>query len=293
MKYIRFRKLSSLKKVSFGVLRGNYVIPIEGDIFGKHKKLEKCSLSEVKLLAPVEPPNIICLGLNYRAHAEESGLKIPERPSFFFKTTNTIIGPEEPIILPKIASDEVDFEAELGIVIGKRAKNVPRDKALDYVFGFTCGNDISARDCQLKLDIQWARGKSFDTFCPLGPCIETDLNPNNLNISLKLNGKIMQESNTSDMVFSVEEIVSFLSSCMTLYPKTVILTGTPSGVGYSRKPPVFLRKGDALKVEIENIGKLINSVKKEEPRKRFRFSSHLTKKGERFGSLPDRSIKLP
>ena len=221
------------------------------------------SLSEVKLLAPVEPPNIICLGLNYRGHAKESGFKIPEKPSIFFKTTNTIIGPEEPIILPEIAADEVDFEAELVIVMGKRAKNVPKDKALDYVFGFTCGNDVSARDCQLRKDIQWARGKSFDTFCPLGPCIETDLNPDNLNISLRLNGKVMQESSTSDMVFPVEEIVSFLSFCMTLYPGTVILTGTPSGVGYSRKPPIFLRDGDRVEIEIENIGKLINPIKRE------------------------------
>ncbi len=263
MKYIRFKKLSS-KKTSFGILKGNYVIPIKGDIFGKHIKLKKMySLSEVKILSPVEPPNIICLGLNYRAHAKESRFKIPERPSIFFKTTNSIIGPEEPIILPKIASDEVDFESELGIVIGKRAKSVTKDKVLDYVFGFTCGNDVSARDCQLKMDIQWARGKSFDTFCPLGPCIETNLNPNNLNISLKLNGKIMQESNTSDMIFPAEEIVSFLSYCMTLYPGTVILTGTPAGVGYSRKPPIFLRDGDKIEIEIENIGKLVNPVKRE------------------------------
>lgn len=263
MKYLRFKKLSS-KKASFGILKGNYVIPIKGDIFGKHIKLKKMySLSEVKILAPVEPPNIICLGLNYRAHVKESGFEIPERPSIFFKTTNTIIGPEAPIILPKIASDEVDFESELGIVMGKRAKSVPKGKALDYVFGFTCGNDVSARDCQLKLDIQWARGKSFDTFCPLGSCIETDLNPNNLNISLRLNGRVMQESNTSDMIFPVEEIVSFLSCCMTLYPGTVILTGTPAGVGYSRKPPIFLRDGNRIEIEIENIGKLINPVKRE------------------------------
>lgn len=220
----------------------------------------RVSSREVKLLAPVNPTNIIAIGLNYRSHAEESEMKYPDRPVVFAKTTNSVVGPGDDIILPSMAPDEVDYEAELAVIIGKKCKEVDQRHALDYVLGYTCGNDIGARDCQLRQDTQWTRAKSFDTFCPLGPVIETSLNPLDLNIELRLNGKVMQKANTSDMVFSCKELVSYLSQCMTLLPGTVILTGTPSGVGFARKPPVFLRPGDLVEVEIGGIGSLENKV---------------------------------
>ncbi|MFW6389913.1 MAG: fumarylacetoacetate hydrolase family protein, partial [Halanaerobiales bacterium] len=215
---------------------------------------------EVELLPPVSPPNIIAIGLNYRKHAEESGSDIPKKPVVFLKATTSLTGPESKIKLPEMAPDEVDYEAELAVVIGKKAKNVSKKEALDYVFGYTCGNDVSARDCQKKLDKQWARAKSFDTFCPLGPWIETDLEPDNCQISSVLNGVVMQESNTADMIFNVRELVSYLSKNMTLLPGTVIMTGTPEGVGFARKNPVFLRTGDKIEIKIEGIGTLSNCV---------------------------------
>jgi len=172
-----------------------------------------------------------------------------------------VIGPEEKIILPQMAPDEVDYEAELTIVIGKEAKNIEIEEAEDYIFGYTCSNDVSARDCQLRLDQQWSRGKSFDTFCPLGPWIETELaEPDHCRIVSRLNGEIMQDSNTSDLIFNTKELLSYCSKNFTLYPGTVIMTGTPEGVGFTRKPPVFLKHGDIIEIEIEGIGKLINEV---------------------------------
>ncbi|MBM3477203.1 MAG: fumarylacetoacetate hydrolase family protein, partial [Armatimonadetes bacterium] len=211
---------------------------------------EALHVSRARLIAPVEPPNVIALGLNYRRHAEESGMKLPDHPLMFLKATTSVIGPNEPIVIPKMAPDEVDYEAELCSVMGKPAKDVSEAEALDYVLGYTCGNDVSARDCQLKLDNQWARGKSFDTFCPLGPWIETDLDPDNCPIACRVNGETMQESNTSDMIFGCRQLISFLSQVMTLLPGTVIMTGTPSGVGFARKPPVFLKAGDVVEIEV-------------------------------------------
>ena len=222
------------------------------------------ALDAVRLLAPVDPPNVLALGLNYRRHATETQMKVPERPLLFIKASTSVIGPSDPILLPTIAPDEVDYEAELCIVIGKRAKNLSEDEALGCVLGYTCGNDVSARDCQLKLDGQWARGKSFDTFCPLGPWIETDLaDPDNLPIRSRLNGQIMQDSNTSDQIFDCRKLISFLSHNLTLLPGTVIMTGTPEGVGMARKPPVYMRAGDVIEVEIEGIGTLKNYVRAE------------------------------
>ncbi len=217
-------------------------------------------LSKVRLLAPVAPPNIIAFGLNYRGHAQEAGIALPTLPLLFLKATTSTCGPGHPILLPKMAPDEVDYECELVIVIGKPAHDVPVERALDYVLGYTCGNDVSARDCQLRIDGQWARGKSFDTFCPLGPWIETDLDPDNVRISTRLNGQVMQESNTSDLIFSCRELISFASRAMTLLPGTILMTGTPSGVGFARKPPVFLKVGDVVEIEIEGIGTLTNPV---------------------------------
>lgn len=262
MKIVRYQKNG---KVFYGKLEDEKIFPIVGDVFGDFK-LESKSIKkeEVKLLAPVNPPDIIAIGLNYRKHAQESGHGYPEKPVIFLKATSSLIGPEDKIIIPQMAPDEVDYEAELTIVIGKRAKNIQIEEAEDYIFGYTCANDVSARDCQIRLDQQWARGKSFDTFCPLGPWIETELaEPDHCSIMTRLNGKIMQDSNTSDLIFSTKELLSYCSKNFTLYPGTVILTGTPSGVGFARKPPVFLKPEDKIEIEIEGIGKLINLVSRE------------------------------
>lgn len=215
-----------------------------------------------RLLAPVEPINVIAIGLNYRRHAAEGGAQVPSEPLVFVKLTTTVIGPGDEIVLPASAPEEVDYEAELAVVIGKTAHKVSEADALKYVLGYTCANDVSARDCQIRRDKQWARGKGFDTFCPLGPClvVDPDLNPNALPIRARLNGEIMQDSNTADMIFSVPYLVSYLSHQFTLLPGTVILTGTPEGVGCARKPPVYLRPGDTISVELEGIGTLTNPV---------------------------------
>ena len=215
---------------------------------------------EVVFLPPVEPPNIIALGLNYRDHARETGVAAPPEPVVFLKATTSLIGHGQAIILPAEAPDEVDYEAELVVVIGRKAKNVSKDQALEHIFGYTCGNDVSARDCQMRRDRQWARAKSFDTFCPLGPWIETELDPSALSVRCRLNGAVMQEGSTADMMLDVPSIVSYLSRQMTLLPGTCILTGTPPGVGWARTPPVYLRPGDVVEVEISGIGTLRNPV---------------------------------
>jgi 2-keto-4-pentenoate hydratase/2-oxohepta-3-ene-1,7-dioic acid hydratase in catechol pathway len=261
MRIIRYRYS---EEISYGVLKNGEIYSIEGDIFENYKVAKKIgSLKDVELLAPVEPPNIIAIGLNYRQHAVESGSDIPEKPVIFLKATTSITGPDSEIILPQMAAEEVDYEAELAVVIAKETKNIETVSVSDYILGYTCANDVSARDCQRRLDKQWARAKSFDTFCPLGPWIETDLDPNNLRIASILNGKIMQDSNTSDMIFDIEQLVSYISHNMTLKPGTVIITGTPEGVGFARKEPVFLREGDEIEIKIEGIGNLKNKVKKE------------------------------
>jgi len=248
--------------VRYGVLADDQTLqPMDGDPFGEWQLTDEAlPVAEVRLLAPVSPPNIIAVGLNYRAHAAENGLPPPQHPVLFLKATTAVCGPDDDIVLPKMAPDEVDYECELVMVIGKTARNVEPADALDYVLGYTCSNDVSARDCQLRLDAQWARGKSFDTFAPLGPWIETDLDPDQVNIRTRLNGKIMQDSNTSDLIFSCREMVSYISQCMTLLPGTVIMTGTPGGVGFARRPPVYLRPGDEVEIEIEGIGRLRNKV---------------------------------
>jgi 2-keto-4-pentenoate hydratase/2-oxohepta-3-ene-1,7-dioic acid hydratase in catechol pathway len=234
---------------------------IEGSVFDPFRPSGRV-MSVKKLLAPVDPPNVIAIGLNYRDHAKESGMAVPPEPVIFFKVTTAVIGPNQPIILPREAPDEVDYEAELAIIIGKRAKEVPIDEVGDYVLGYTCANDVSARDCQLRRDKQWARAKSFDTFCPLGPWIVTtdELDPSDLAIRTILSGQVKQDSRTSQMVFSAPWLVSFLSRQFTLLPGTVIMTGTPPGVGMGRKPPQYMRSGDEVTVEIEGIGRLVNPI---------------------------------
>jgi 2-keto-4-pentenoate hydratase/2-oxohepta-3-ene-1,7-dioic acid hydratase in catechol pathway len=218
--------------------------------------------SEAYWLAPVpRPGKLICIGLNYRDHAAESNMAIPERPVVFSKFTTAVIAPGEPVILPG-TSTQVDYEAELAVVIGRRAKSVKADRAFEYVLGYTVFNDVSARDFQFA-DGQWQRGKSCDTFAPMGPkIVTTDAvpDPHKLAIKLHLNGQTMQDSNTNQLIFGVPELVAFLSETITLEPGDVIATGTPPGVGFARKPPVFLKAGDVMEVEIEGVGMLNNPV---------------------------------
>ena len=218
-----------------------------------------------KILAPIEPVALLCIGLNYRRHAEETGGRAPEYPVLFMKGINAVQNPGDPIELPRhLRSDQVDYECELAVVIGKRCKNVTREQALDFVLGYTCANDVSARDWQMRGGgRQWCRGKTFDTFAPLGPCLVTAdeiINPNALGIRTRLNGETVQDWNTNDMIFDVPALIEFLSASTTLLPGTVILTGTPHGVGMARTPPLFLKPGDMVTVEIDGIGALTNPV---------------------------------
>lgn len=219
-------------------------------------------LAEVELLAPVpRPGKVLCIGLNYRDHAVELSLQLPDRPLLFSKYANAIVGPGAPIMLPPI-SQKVDYEAELAVVIGRRAKGVGVAEAMDYVAGYSLINDVSARDVQFG-DGQWVRGKTFDSFAPLGPALVTKdevPDPHSLRIALRVNGRTMQDSSTSNLVFGVPELVAFLAQAITLEPGDVIATGTPPGVGHNRKPPVYLQPGDEVEVEVEGIGVLRNPV---------------------------------
>lgn len=217
------------------------------------------------LLSPWVPTDILCIGLNYRKHAEESKSPIPQNPMLFIKSGNALNHPGQPIQIPR-RSQMIDYEGELAIVIGRDAKHVSRERALDYVLGYTMANDISARDWQRDKALgggQFARGKSFDGFCPIGPCIVTAdeiPNPNALQLITRLNGQVMQDESTADMIFDVPALIQSLSSTMTIRAGSVILTGTPSGVGFARTPPVWLKKGDVIEVEISPIGILSNPV---------------------------------
>jgi 2-keto-4-pentenoate hydratase/2-oxohepta-3-ene-1,7-dioic acid hydratase in catechol pathway len=240
---------------------------MEGDWWGKWRiRNERRVIS--RLLPPIMPPNILALGLNYRKHADETRMAYPERPVVFLKSTTSVIGHMDSIILPSNGPACVDYEAELAIVIGRQAKNISHAEATGVVFGYTCANDVSARDWQFdKQAGQWARGKSFDTFCPIGPWIVTPdelTDTHALAIRTEVNGVVLQDSSTADMVFDVPAIVSDLSQTMTLLPGTVILTGTPEGVGFTRRPPRFLKDGDIVSIWIESVGELINPVTLEE-----------------------------
>jgi 2-keto-4-pentenoate hydratase/2-oxohepta-3-ene-1,7-dioic acid hydratase in catechol pathway len=218
-------------------------------------------------LAPVQPAAIFGVGLNYRAHAAETGATLPEHPVLFMKPNSAVADPGQAIVLPAACEHgpEVDFEAELAVVIGRSARNVRASDALDYVLGYTCANDVSARRWQKHAGGgQWVRGKSFDTFCPLGPVLVTRdeiPDPQQLKIRSRLNGELMQSSSTADMIHPVAELIAFISRDTTLLPGTVILTGTPEGVGFARQPPVYLADGDTIEIEIEGIGTLSNPVR--------------------------------
>jgi len=237
---------------------------IEGDLFSSYK-VTNDKLKVEKLLAPLVPTDILCIGLNYRDHAAESNSPIPVNPMLFIKSSNTLNNPFDPIYIPK-RSSMIDYECELAVVIGKAAKHVSRDRALDYVFGYTIANDVSARDWQREKSLgggQFARGKSFDSFCPLGPAIITKdeiPNPNALRLKTTLNGQLMQDHTTSDMIFDVPTLIESLSSTLTLRPGSIILTGTPHGVGFARTPPVWLKAGDRIVLEIEKLGRLENPI---------------------------------
>lgn len=268
MRIIRF--LDSVGEVHWGSLQPDgSALRIQGDILSSYTVTHQ-KVAVKKILAPIVPPVILCIGLNYSKHAAETGAKIPQFPVLFIKNPAALQNPEDPVELPvALASHAVDYECELAVVIGKRCKNIAEDQALDYVLGYTCANDISARDWQKDFGgSQWCRGKSFDTFCPLGPAIVTKdeiPDPNSLKLSTTLNGQVVQSSSTSDMIFSVRKLISFLSGSTTLLPGTVILTGTPEGVGMGRKPPVYLKPGDQLTVAVEKVGELRNPVVAETP----------------------------
>jgi len=227
------------------------------------KRKATLKIGDATFLAPISsPPKIICLGLNYRDHAEEGGAEVPDEPIIFMKPRTAIIGPNQPIIRPTFVK-ELDYEAELAIVIGKKGRNIPVSEAKKHIFGYTAFNDVSAREIQFK-DRQWTRGKSFDTFAPIGPCITTADqigNPSNLNIRTRVNGELRQNSSTKNMVFNVYEVIHHMSRVMTLEPCDIIATGTPAGVAVFMKPtPKFLSPGDLVEVEIEKVGTLRNKV---------------------------------
>ena len=258
MKIARF---SHIGKTRYGIVdhqiikgyRGSpFAHPGTGKIYfssdGTHYKLD-----EVKLLAPCEPSKIVCLGLNYRKHIEEIGFKFPENPILFLKPPSAIINPEEFIVRPKSARGRIDYEGEVGVVIGKKARNVTEKNALEYILGYTCVNDVTDRDAQQK-DGQWTRAKGFDTFCPMGPWIETEGDPNKIEVRTLLNGQIRQNSHTGYLIFKIPYLIAFISEVMTLMPGDIIATGTPEGIGQ-------LNPGDVVEIKVEGVGALRNHVR--------------------------------
>ena len=240
-----------------GILKGETVFEIDEpagdwDAGSLQETGRSYTLGSIRLLAPCRPSKVVCLGLNYRSHAEEVGLPLPEQPILFIKPSTAVIGPGEPVAHPP-QSRRVDYEAELGVVIGRRARRVGEAEALDYVLGYTCAHDVTARDLQPPMG-HWTYAKSFDTFCPLGPVIETGItDPESLAVQGFLNGKLVQEGHTADHVFPVAVLVAYISACMTLLPGDVIITGTPAGIGP-------MQPGDVFEVVIEGIGRLSNSL---------------------------------
>ena len=255
MRLVRF---SYAGKKNYGVLTGDTVRGLQGSPFTRFNPNSPqvfdgtaYILSQVQLLSPCLPSKIVCLGLNYRSHIEEMKLPMPSVPLIFLKPSTSVTGPEDKIILPP-DWNRIDFEGELGVVIGKKAKDVPEKNAWEYVLGYTCFNDVSDRIAQAA-DGQWTRAKGYDTFAPMGPCIETEIKPDNLKIETYLNGEVRQSASTGDLLFGVSRLINFISGVMTLMPGDVIATGTPSGVGP-------MKPGDVVEVKIENIGTLKNFV---------------------------------
>jgi 2-keto-4-pentenoate hydratase/2-oxohepta-3-ene-1,7-dioic acid hydratase in catechol pathway len=268
MRIIRFKSMEG--QIYTGCqYNGTTATVILGDIFSAMEVTNRRVVVK-ELLSPVVPAAILCIGLNFKMHAAETGLPPPEYPVLFMKNPGSATGPQSDIRIPVSCLDplQVDYEVELAVIIGKAAKNVKKEDAMSYVLGYTCANDISARIWQKSAGgKQWSRGKSFDTFCPLGPelvSVDEIPDPQALTLECKLNRKVMQSASTSDMIFSVAEIIAFLSESTTLLPGTVILTGTPSGVGFARHPPVYLKPGDLLETLIQGVGMMSNPVVAEE-----------------------------
>lgn len=253
MQLIRYRMGEDTPR--FGWLHQNQVGMIEGDPFGNFRRLEATiPLENVRILAPIQPSKIICVGHNYVSHAKEHQVEVPEYPLIFLKPSTTIINPGDLIVLPP-QSQQVEHEAELAVIIGKSARWIPPEEATSVIFGYTIANDVTARDLQ-KRDGQWTRSKGFDTFCPLGPWVETEFDPADSMITCYVNDDMRQMASTRDMVFSIRQLIAFITSIMTLLPGDIILTGTPAGVG-----PLF--PGDIVKITIEGLGTLKNPVSKD------------------------------
>jgi len=251
MKIVRYQIADEEPK--YGWLLEDKVGEVQGDIFGEYRRREaKIPLKDARLLAPCQPSKIICVGRNYVEHAKELGNEIPKSPLIFLKPPSSIIGQGDAILLPP-QSKQVEHEAELVVVIGKRGRNIPVEQAKEHIFGYTVGNDITARDLQ-KIDDQWTRAKGFDTFCSFGPWIDNDFDPSDAVITCRVNGQMRQMASTRDMVFNVNALVAYAASIMTLEPGDLLFTGTPAGVG-------VLKNGDVVDVEIEGLGKLSNTVK--------------------------------
>jgi 2-keto-4-pentenoate hydratase/2-oxohepta-3-ene-1,7-dioic acid hydratase in catechol pathway len=249
---MRLARFSTNEGTFQGIIKGDRIDVYEGSMFGdRHETGTSYALSAVHLLAPVIPSKTVCVGHNYLDHFRETNAEVPVVPLIFMKPTTAVIGPGDEIVYPAM-SRHIDYECELAIVIGKSAKLIPSADAKNYIFGYTCANDVTARDIQ-RSNGQWVAGKGFDTFLPLGPWIETEIDPDNLNIKTTVNGKVKQSSNTGNCIFDVSRLVEFVSSIMTLLPGDVIITGTPAGISK-------LEKGDVVTVEIEGIGALTNTV---------------------------------
>lgn len=250
MRIIRFSNKDG--NIQYGWLENNQIGLIDGNLFGEYQRLEPTiNLSLQKILAPVIPTKIVCVGRNYREHAVEQNVDIPESPQLFLKPPSAIIAQEECIQIPP-QSKQVEHEAELVVVIGKKGRWISVEESNNYILGYTIGNDVTARDIQHK-DLQWTRGKGFDTFCPIGPWIETELDPADCLISCRVNGGLRQMASTREMIYSVNQIVSYVSTVMTLEPSDLIFTGTPAGIG-------GIKAGDTIEIEIEGIGILSNKV---------------------------------
>jgi 2-keto-4-pentenoate hydratase/2-oxohepta-3-ene-1,7-dioic acid hydratase in catechol pathway len=260
MRFIRYTQGKQTPRSGWILSQGNELLvgPLDGSLFGEFRRLEADQpINSVRLLPPVIPGKIICVGRNYVAHAKEHNTEVPEVPLLFLKPPSSIIGPEDKIFLPP-QSQQVEHEAELVVVIGKRGRWIAPDEAMNYILGYTIGNDVTARDLQRR-DGQWTRGKGFDTFCPIGPWIETDFDPADGVIACYVNGEMRQMASTRDMVFSVRQLIAFASSIMTLEPGDILMTGTPSGVAP-------LLAGDVVEVTIEGLGTLRNPVAAESVR---------------------------
>jgi 2-keto-4-pentenoate hydratase/2-oxohepta-3-ene-1,7-dioic acid hydratase in catechol pathway len=249
---VRISRFSYGEGVAFGVVEGEHINPIVGHPFAPIERTDVAlNLADVRLLSPVLPSKVVAVGRNYASHAAEMGGEVPEQPLIFLKPSTAVIGPRDAIASPA-TSERVDFEGELAVVISRLCRDVPEERAMDVVLGYTCGNDVTARD-QQKTDGQWSRAKGYDSFCPLGPWVETEIDPTDLAITTSLNGEIKQSSRTSMMMHKIPSLIAYITACMTLLPGDVILTGTPEGIG-----PMLV--GDEVTVEIEGIGALTNPV---------------------------------